>query len=200
MTRGQGETARARNSAFEAAARQGLLREGMTRGQGGVQMSYQAALKKATERGIVTGKVSGKEALNALAAAVNIAKGAKTARQALESCVELFTDPSRATRLAGLLRQQLGKIIADPTDRVTWAALLHAAAESPGISGRPHPEMLGVVVRELPRRAPTLAELRTMSDKAAWAWCVLYFREQRAHANKASSRHKFVFPAYKGGV
>ena len=161
---------------------------------------HQAALKKAAERGIVVGKVSGAAAAAALSAVIHLTKGAKTARQALESCVELFTDPSRATRLAGLLQQQLGKIIVDPSNRVTWAALLHATAESPGIRGRPLPEMLGFTQSGLPRKAPTRAELQKMDDKRAWAWCVNYFREQVTSANRASSRHKFVFPAYKDGI
>ena len=176
MTRGQGATALARNRAFDAGAREGLIEEGMTRGQGEMARANQGALKKATERGIIVGKVSGAEAARALARASNTAKGSKTARQALESCVDLFTDPSRATRLADLLRQQLGKIIDDPSDRVTWAALLRAAAESPGTQGKRHPAYLGIFQREIPKKAPTRAELQEMTDKHAWAWMRPTFR------------------------
>jgi len=172
----------------------------MTRGQAEMARANQGALKKATERGIVVGKVSGNEAARALAAASSTAKGSKTARQALESCVELFTDPSRATRLADLLRQQLRKIIDDPSDRVTWVALLRAAAESPGTGRQPHPEYLGITQRELPRQAPTSAELREMTDEHAWAWCVYYFRTSLSNAKSTKTRHKFVFPSYKDGI
>ena len=51
MTRGQGEEAVASEGALRAAARQGLLREGMTRGQGQVQCARQAHLKKAMTEG-----------------------------------------------------------------------------------------------------------------------------------------------------
>jgi len=81
--------------------------------------------------------------------------------------------------------------------------LLHAAAESAAKKGRPQPEMLGVRISALAGKAnkePTMAELRQMSDEAAWAWCVRYFWNQVSKARSASGGHKFVFPAYKDGI
>ena len=117
-------------------------------------MCAAGSFEEGNDRGLVTGKVSAEEASVALMKAGNIAKGAKTVRRALETCVNLATDPSRVTRLASLIRQQLGPhTVADPYNRVTWAALLHAAAESATKKGRPQPEMLGVRISALAGKA-----------------------------------------------
>jgi hypothetical protein len=121
-------------------------------------MSRQAHLKKAIDRELVSGNVTPDQASVALMAAAKTAGGAKTARQALKTCVDLATDPSRVTPLASLIRQQLGPhTVADPHNRVTWAALLHAAAESAGRQGRAPPELCAS--RAVRLQSPSLAHL-----------------------------------------
>jgi len=59
---------------------------------------------------------------------------------------------------------------------------------------------LGSIWRSDGGKEPTMAELRKMSDEAAWAWCVKYFRTQVTMARSQSRRNKFVFPVYKDGI